>query len=92
MGGQGWSVAISVVHTWLRLLSTEPVPDWDTICSAHYFKLNGLSHTVLPGETGESGVEHDECLIFVQIILMVRKGISGSEAAFKRMNHLAPFF
>lgn len=31
--------AISVVHTWVHLFYTEPVPDWDTICSAHYFKL-----------------------------------------------------
>lgn len=48
---------------------------------------------VLPGETEEGGVERvEECLIFVKIIPAVCKGTSGSKAAFKSVNCLAPFF
>lgn len=60
---------------------------WDTICSAHYFKLFSL---VKQEKVGLSTM--NVCLIFVKIILMVWNGTSGSKAAFKRMNHLAPFF
>lgn len=92
MGGWGRSVDISVVHRSVCVLYTEPNPDWDTIFSAHFFKWS-IKSPVLPGKTEEGGVEHvEECLIFVEIVPTVCKGTSGSKAAFKRMNHLAPFF
>lgn len=77
------------------VLYAELNPDWDTICSARFLKLHGLSirSTVLPGKPGEGGVEHvKQCLIFVKIVPTVCKGTSGSTAAFKRVNNLAPFF
>lgn len=47
----------------------------------------------MPGEREGGGVECvEECLIFVKIIPTVCKGTSGSKAAFKRVNYLAPFF
>lgn len=50
-----------------------------------------IKSTVLPGE--KEGVEHiEEHLIVVKIIPPVCKGTSGSDVAFKRANHLAPFF
>lgn len=50
-----------------------------------------IKSTVLPGEK-EGGVGHiEEHLLVVKITPPVCMGTSGSEAAFKRVNHLAPF-
>lgn len=94
VGGCGRSVDISAAHTSVSPLYLEPVADWDTICSACFIKLYGLSKALFC-QVKEKKVEltvFEECLIFVKIIPMVCKGSSGSKAAFKRVNYLAPFF